>query len=179
MNNGVWNWPEEWYKDFHVITQLIPPTLMRMQEDTLIWKSRNGKFWKFSVSQAYKDLQSDDVDVTWSKIVWYTQNIPKHSFILWLAIQNILITQDKLKQWGSYDLMVCPLCYKDMDSHKHLFFKCIYAKKIWTKILNKLQLECDQLEWDDIVRKFADIFQGKTIDNIVRALCLAASVYFI
>ena len=139
----------------------------------------SGKLSKFSVSQTYQDMQIENMDVNWNKVVWYSQNIPKHSFILWLAIQNRLTTQDKIKSWGSYDLMVCPLCYKDMDSHQHLFFTCNYSQKIWGKILQKLQMDCHKLEWNDIIRKFAECYNGKNIDSIVRRLCLAASVYYV
>ncbi|PWA37534.1 RNA-directed DNA polymerase, eukaryota, Reverse transcriptase zinc-binding domain protein [Artemisia annua] len=102
--NGSWNWPEEWSTEFPMITQINTPSLDPMKEDTMMWKNRNGKLSKFSVSQTYQDMQIENMEVNWNKVVWYSQNIPKHSFILWLAIQTRLTTQDKIKSWGSYDI---------------------------------------------------------------------------
>ncbi|GJV16863.1 hypothetical protein Tco_1362186 [Tanacetum coccineum] len=33
-------------------------------------------------------------------------NIPKHAFILWMTVQESIATQDKIKSWGSYDMML-------------------------------------------------------------------------
>ncbi|GKC29645.1 hypothetical protein Tco_1036939 [Tanacetum coccineum] len=34
-------------------------------------------------------------------------NIPKHAFILYMVVRERLATQDKIKSWGSFDMMVC------------------------------------------------------------------------
>nr|GEU89064.1 hypothetical protein [Tanacetum cinerariifolium] len=46
----------------------------------------------------YNNVGSNDGIVKWHKLVWFSQNIPKHSFILWMAIQNKLVTQDKIRK---------------------------------------------------------------------------------
>ncbi|GJT12708.1 RNA-directed DNA polymerase, eukaryota, reverse transcriptase zinc-binding domain protein [Tanacetum coccineum] len=127
--------------------------------DQLMWRSKSGTLSKFSVKQAYYDIRNDEDQVRWSKLVWFSQNILKHAFILWLAILGRLTTQDKIRSWGSYDLMVCPLCCNEMDSHEHLFFQCEYSSSLWGMC--------------------ADMQNGKSLNSIVRRLCLAASVYFI
>ena len=106
--------------------------------DELMWKSKTGKMGRFSISQTYFDMQNEEESVRWKSLVWFTQNIPKHAFILWLAIQNRLVTQDKIRKWGYYHMMVCSLCLEDMDSHKHLFFKCKYARMFWAKVCLKI-----------------------------------------
>ena len=87
----------------------------------------------------------------WHKVIWFSQNIPKQAFVLWLAVQNRLMTQDRIKSWGSYDMMVCSLCHNDCDSHNHLFFKCEYAMKFWVKVKDKLVLRCEASNWNEIV----------------------------
>ena len=125
------------------------------------------------------DIKNEDEKVIWSRLVWYSQNIPKHAFILWLAVNNKLLTQDKIRKWGSYDLMVCSLCNKDMDSHSHLFFKCEYSEQLWKKVYQRLDIDCGDMEWDDIVIDLAGRFNGNSIRSIIRRLSLAACVYLI
>ncbi|PWA52734.1 reverse transcriptase zinc-binding domain-containing protein [Artemisia annua] len=162
-----------------MIVQLQNIVLDDNKRDQIAWKSRNGRLGKFKVQSAYFDLQDENTEVKWWKLVWFSQNIPKHSFVLWMAILNKLNTQDKVRSWGSYDLMVCPLCYSDMDSHSHLFFKCGYAKKFWEKMLLKMGSKCNTLEWNGLINEFASQSNGNTIGSIIRRLCLAISVYLI
>ncbi|PWA99639.1 RNA-directed DNA polymerase, eukaryota, Reverse transcriptase zinc-binding domain protein [Artemisia annua] len=147
--NGEWTWPEEWIVKYPVLNQIQAVNLIDGR-DELVWKSKKGKVGKFSVKQAYVDLQIEDEDVTWSKLVWFSQNIPKHAFILWLAIQKRLMTQDRLKNWGSYDMMICPLCCEDMDSHQHLFFTSKFSSAFWKEVCSKIDLQWK--EWNgDVV----------------------------
>ncbi|PWA51947.1 reverse transcriptase zinc-binding domain-containing protein [Artemisia annua] len=178
LRNGVWEWPCEWYKKYPIFNQVQTVTLSD-SNDELMWKSKKGIRGKFSIKQAYNDLQTEEESVKWNKLVWYSQNILKHAFILWLAIQNKLVTQDKIKKWGSYDMMICSLCYEDMDSHQHLFFDCKYAKQFWFKVCLKMGVHWNEMEWDNIVNLFAAMKNGNTITSIIRRLCLAASVYLI
>ncbi|PWA74759.1 RNA-directed DNA polymerase, eukaryota, Reverse transcriptase zinc-binding domain protein [Artemisia annua] len=172
--NDCWQWPSEWHDKFPMIVQLQNIALDNNKKDQIAWKSRNGKLGKFKVQNAYFDLQDENNEVNWWKLVWFSQNIPKHSFVLWMAILNKLNTQDKVRSWGSYDLMVCPLCYSDMDSHSHLFFKCSYEK-----MLLKMGSKCNNLEWNGLINDFASQSNGNSIGSIIRRLCLAISVYLI
>ncbi|GKA75372.1 hypothetical protein Tco_0781750 [Tanacetum coccineum] len=38
------------------------------------------------IKQTYNDLLVDEVDVDWWKLILFSQNIPKHAFIVWLAV---------------------------------------------------------------------------------------------
>nr|GEV93513.1 hypothetical protein [Tanacetum cinerariifolium] len=96
--------------------------------DEMVWKSKKGKMTQFSDKQAYDDLRNHKEEVPWNRLVWFFQNIPKRAFVLWMTIQNKLTTEDKIKKRGSFDMMICPLCQQDMDSHQHLFFQCAYVK---------------------------------------------------
>ncbi|GKC62035.1 hypothetical protein Tco_1089633 [Tanacetum coccineum] len=88
-------------------------------------ESLNGNLSKFSVKQAYYDIMKP----------------------------GKLNTQNKVRSWGLYDIMACPLCFTEMDSHNHLFF--------------------------EFVSKYASMQNGNSIRSIVRRFCLVASVYFI
>ncbi|GJY53070.1 RNA-directed DNA polymerase, eukaryota, reverse transcriptase zinc-binding domain protein [Tanacetum coccineum] len=71
--NG-WNWHVERYELFPQICHEV----------------------KFTVKQAYLDLTSDYLIAKWYKLSWFTQCTPKHNFIMWMAIQEKLLTQDNI-----------------------------------------------------------------------------------
>ncbi|PWA55517.1 reverse transcriptase zinc-binding domain-containing protein [Artemisia annua] len=139
----------------------------------------DGSLKKFSIRMAYSELHDGGDVVRWSKLIWFSQNIPKHAFLLWLAIQCKLPTQDKIRRWGNYDLMVCLLCYSDLDSHDHLFFNCSYTSKFWAKVMHKLKMDNSNTDWEGVVGAFVDSYNGSSVGSITRRLCLAASVYLV
>ncbi|GJX28468.1 RNA-directed DNA polymerase, eukaryota, reverse transcriptase zinc-binding domain protein [Tanacetum coccineum] len=172
-------WPKEWSTKFHMISQIGNVIVQHNRVDQVKQRSQSGTLSNFSVKQAYYDIRNNEEQVRWSKLVWFSQNIPKHAFILWLTILGRLTTQDKVKSWGSYDLMVCPLCCNGMDLLEHLFFKCGYSSSLWDMVKDRIKLKCYEVDWPLIVNKYADMQNGNSINSIVRRLCLAASVYFI
>ncbi|PWA62607.1 reverse transcriptase zinc-binding domain-containing protein [Artemisia annua] len=159
-------WPDEWLSKHPSLATVATCIIDESKEELTVW-------------EAYADMHCEKEDVTWSKIVWFSQNIPKHAFILWLAAQKRLTTQDRMKKWGSYDMMVCFLCTSDCDSNNHLFFQCSFASQFWNKVKQKIGLSSNAIEWKDIVRNMALKYNGSSIDSIVRRLGLAASVYLI
>ncbi|GKE83968.1 RNA-directed DNA polymerase, eukaryota, reverse transcriptase zinc-binding domain protein, partial [Tanacetum coccineum] len=90
-------WPAQWTGKYPQLT-LQSSIMLDNQCDALVWRSKKGKDSNFTVKQAYEDLKSQREDVQWSRLIWFSQNIPKHAFVLWMAIQNKLATQDKVKQ---------------------------------------------------------------------------------
>ncbi|GJT77731.1 putative RNA-directed DNA polymerase [Tanacetum coccineum] len=61
--------------------------------------SLNCKLGQFSVKSAWSDLTVSKPVVPWYKMVWFSQNIPRHAFIFWLAINRRLKTQDRIASW--------------------------------------------------------------------------------
>ncbi|GJX81464.1 reverse transcriptase zinc-binding domain-containing protein [Tanacetum coccineum] len=145
----------------------------------VIRRKKDGSLTEFSVRQTYYDLHNVNEVVIWNKLIWFSQNIPKHAFILWLAIQERLTTQDKVRKWGSYDLMMCPLCSNDMDSHNHLFFECEFSNKLWNMVKRRIEYHSSGQNWQDIITELSTLQNGNTIGSIIRRLCFAACVYLI
>ena len=42
----------------------------------------------YSMKNVYKKLIEDHLKVNWDFAVWNTLNLPKHMFIIWLAVQQ-------------------------------------------------------------------------------------------
>ncbi|GJW67965.1 RNA-directed DNA polymerase, eukaryota, reverse transcriptase zinc-binding domain protein [Tanacetum coccineum] len=140
------------------------------------WMEQYNGNWPEEWTNRFPNLE-DDVD--WWKIVWFSQNIPKHAFIVWLAIEGKLTTQDKIRQWGSWDVMCCALCKNDAESHSHLFFECEYSKTFWSKVVDKVGMACNNYKLNEIVAGLSKKTNGNSIDSIIRRICFAASVYLV
>ncbi|XP_062100702.1 uncharacterized protein LOC133806626 [Humulus lupulus] len=63
----------------------------------------------------------------WDKQVWGRLNVPKHSFILWMAIQDKLKTKVRLFKFKVIDEEVCGLCNIHKENVEHLFFHCSFS----------------------------------------------------
>ncbi|GJY52321.1 reverse transcriptase zinc-binding domain-containing protein [Tanacetum coccineum] len=173
------NWPDGWISKFPRLVGLQSIMLNEQANDEVKWKKSDGGVCEFTVNHAYRDLIAVEEDVKWWKVVWFSQNIPKHAFIVWLAIQNKLTTQDKSKQWGSYDVLCCALCKNNTASHLHLFFECRYSSEVWKNVMDKMGVGDRSYKWFEIVEEMSRTFNGNSINSIIRRLCLAASVYLI
>ncbi|GKB91388.1 RNA-directed DNA polymerase, eukaryota, reverse transcriptase zinc-binding domain protein [Tanacetum coccineum] len=179
MEEHKGNWPDGWISKFPRLVGLQSIMLNEQANDEVKWKKSDGGVCEFTVNHAYRDFIAVEEDVKWWKVVWFSQNILKHAFIVWLAIQNKLTTQDKIKQWGSYDVLCCALCKNNTDSHSHLFFECGYSSEVWKNVVDKMDVGDRSYKWFEIVEEMSRTFNGNSINSIIRRLCLVASVYLI
>ncbi|GJT06721.1 mediator of RNA polymerase II transcription subunit 14 [Tanacetum coccineum] len=63
------------------------------------------------------------------KVVWEMVGcIPRHFFMMWLAVHIRLKTHDTMGVWEKKDDMVCAFCKSVPDSHNHLFLSVIILK---------------------------------------------------
>ncbi|GJX20498.1 protein LAZ1 [Tanacetum coccineum] len=139
VSNGTWSWPQSWLlkaPDLDLITCLA---LVSSMADLWQWRDRNGNILSFSVAKAWEAIRPLGNQVAWSRIVWFSHNIPRHAFHLWLVMRHGLKTHDKMRQWdvrGDTDLNLlrCALCDNCPDSHTHLFFECTFSAKVWSYV---------------------------------------------
>ena len=52
---------------------------------------------KFNVKACYEFYRAKGSKLCWAKMVWHRSLMPKHSFMLWLSINERLLTRDKTK----------------------------------------------------------------------------------
>nr|GEW45364.1 hypothetical protein [Tanacetum cinerariifolium] len=149
------------------------------KNDKVVWKSCNGGFLDFSVSNVWENIRIRGTLVSWSNLVWFSQCIPRHSFILWLAIQGKLKTQDNMLHGDSNLRLLCTFCGKVTDSHDHLFFDCNFPNSIWVLLKNMVRLDNAPSRWCDIVKFMINRPINKSIWSILQRLVLGATVYFI
>ncbi|GJQ97553.1 RNA-directed DNA polymerase, eukaryota, reverse transcriptase zinc-binding domain protein [Tanacetum coccineum] len=102
IDNGKWTWPNEWFRRFNDVIN-IPVPILNELNDKAIWFNKKYEVMDFSVKEACNVLRTDMPSVMWYKHVWYTQCIPRHAFILWLAFKGRLKTQDRVKIMAKLD----------------------------------------------------------------------------
>ncbi|XP_062112163.1 uncharacterized protein LOC133823410 [Humulus lupulus] len=70
-------------------------------------------------------LQRDPVG--FAKAVWCSLSVPRHRFILWQLVLGHLLTRDNLVRCQiDVSSKFCPVCESVEESHKHLFFYCVF-----------------------------------------------------
>ncbi|GJR98086.1 RNA-directed DNA polymerase, eukaryota, reverse transcriptase zinc-binding domain protein [Tanacetum coccineum] len=99
IDEGRWKWPQDWRQKYPTVFNLNVPSLIEGKKDRIVWENSKGKGIKFSVKGVWEDLCDEQAVIIWHKMVWFSQCIPKHAFILWVAMQRRLSTQDRLLQW--------------------------------------------------------------------------------
>ncbi|GJU12498.1 retrovirus-related pol polyprotein from transposon TNT 1-94 [Tanacetum coccineum] len=108
-----------------------------IHKDKAIWRCNNGSLKDYSTKQVWGDYKVQHPKVDWRSLVWFSQNIPSHAFVLWMAIQKRLMTQDRIYQWNKDNSMKCCLCSSCMDSHDHLFFQFSLSSASWLIVKGK------------------------------------------
>ena len=154
------------------MTNLPVPNLINDCEDRVLWLNKKNKEVKFSVKEAWKALRIDSPRVIWYKHVWYSQCIPRHAFILWMAIRGRLKNQDKISRWYHNDNMLCPFCKSCKDSHSHLFFSCEFSKKVWDKLKVMCRLDDLSCIWAEVVSGISIRTANNTLWSIIQRLDL-------
>ncbi|KAK3189540.1 hypothetical protein Dsin_029101 [Dipteronia sinensis] len=76
----------------------------------------------YSVASTMASLKTPHPLVPWFELVWYSHNIPRMSFILWLAIKGRLSTLDSVHLYNPHVGTLCVLCSSSPETHAYLCF---------------------------------------------------------
>ncbi|GJX76493.1 RNA-directed DNA polymerase, eukaryota, reverse transcriptase zinc-binding domain protein [Tanacetum coccineum] len=164
---------------FKEVIDVPVPVLDHDRDDMALWFDKQNVEVRFSVKEAWRVLRPDVPKVLRHKHVWFSQCIPRHAFILWMAIKGRLKTQDRISRWFSADNMVCPFCKSCKDSHSHLFFQCGFAQGVWERLKSMNRLEDLSCVWAEIISGISIRKANNTLWSIIQRLVLGAAVYFI
>ncbi|XP_021985761.1 uncharacterized protein LOC110881945 [Helianthus annuus] len=184
ISEGNWNWPSHWLTSYPVLNQLPSINLSEGVRDVVLWKDINERLVPFSSSDAWECIRSRGTQVSWYNLVWFSQCIPRHAFVLWLVFRRKLVTQDRIRQWNidnkdCMNLMCCLLCHNNIDSHHHLFFECKYATEVWNCVNENSAMKAVGSNWDEIVSWLLPRARSRSIATIIGKLLVAATTYFI
>nr|GEV86156.1 hypothetical protein [Tanacetum cinerariifolium] len=91
--------PGEWLSQNSNIRQVKIPNLNKDNNDKVRWQSNEKNLVKFSVNKAWKDLSKNHEKVAWYNVVWFSNMISRHAFIIWLLMHSRLPTQARISKW--------------------------------------------------------------------------------
>ena len=105
-------------------------------------------------------------------------SLPKHKFIMWLAMLGRLRTKDFLWRIGVIEDQDCLLCSREYEHVQHLFFDCSYSKACLECIKQRIGWKCKASKLDKLARW---ILKAKQSSAKRRILCvvLTSLVYHI
>ncbi|XP_062100475.1 uncharacterized protein LOC133806383 [Humulus lupulus] len=119
-------------------------------------------------------LQRDSVG--FAKAVWCSLSMPRHHFILWQPVLGHLLTRDNLVRCQiDVSSKFCPACESVEESHKHLFFDCVFSQQVWEILKHWLGPGIWPNQWD----KWKQWLEGKPKNMMHRiyVASLPAAVY--
>ncbi|XP_075091940.1 uncharacterized protein LOC142172073 [Nicotiana tabacum] len=92
----------------------------------------------YSISRSYNKLLGPLSGMRNAELIWSSISQSKHRFITWLAVQDRLLTKERLKRLQIYvEHDQCCLCDQMLEeSSRHLFTDCIWIRKL------KAELAC-------------------------------------
>ncbi|XP_071708937.1 uncharacterized protein [Rutidosis leptorrhynchoides] len=179
VDHNVLRWPPDLLHKYPTLSTINCPMLTN-EKDYTVWKY-NDKVVEFSVFHAWNAIRPQAPVVDWFPIVWYSQCIPCHAFLLWMVIKKKLKTQDRLRDWevqnGSN--LVCVFCKRCVETHEHLFFECEYSAAVWMKVKTRIQMVVNSTQYLNIMNFLRPIAARNRVDLVVVKLVFAASIYFV
>nr|XP_043633145.1 uncharacterized protein LOC122604320 [Erigeron canadensis] len=98
--NGVWNWPDQWRSDYPILNRIPGPMLQSDIKDELGWVDVAGIVTDYSSKACWDTIRVRQAEVPWTHVIWFSQSIPRHAFLVWLIVRKKLKTQDMLMQWN-------------------------------------------------------------------------------
>ncbi|KAK4383529.1 hypothetical protein Sango_2767100 [Sesamum angolense] len=168
-------WQDAWDErdtDIIGITSHLPP-LQSSAADCISWRSSSGDF---TFQAAVSLIQPTTPRVSWYVLLQGNFKIPRHGFILWMAILGKLSTMDK--PWVPRAENGCVLCGGLFDeTHDHLFFKCSYSKRCLSILSRKIRFQWPFLEWQTGLIWASKRWRGPHLINAAFRATLAALVY--
>ncbi|XP_074289313.1 uncharacterized protein LOC141614467 [Silene latifolia] len=84
---------------------------------------------EYSAQVGYSWLEEEVADVHWYPWIQNRIMLPKHSFFIWLVVQNRLLIQDRLLKMNIIQENCCFLCGDSEESIDPLFFLCPFSQQ--------------------------------------------------
>jgi hypothetical protein len=143
--------------------------------DPPVWiVSKNGSYVS---SETWNFLRDKKEEVDWWKMVWFPYAIPKHAFIVWLAVQDRLITGAQMVKWGYKGEVKCLFCHNQIESREHLFFECSFSYRIWNFCMLRCQVNNFSVSLDEVLKVGIRKWKSKNLKGLLCRLVLGSVIY--
>ncbi|GKD91172.1 RNA-directed DNA polymerase, eukaryota, reverse transcriptase zinc-binding domain protein [Tanacetum coccineum] len=166
IRGDKWSWPVT-LQNLSVLKSIHVPKLSDGIKDKFLWYTNDGKTVNYSTKKAWKDWRNTSDKVRWHDFVWFSNCTPKHSFIMWIAVQGRLTTQERLIKWYLDKQVAClfredivnfMIVKKHNKSIKSLLLRLILAAcvyYIWTE-RNKRHFTNEKQNCKEVVANVED-----------------------
>ncbi|GKV34604.1 hypothetical protein SLEP1_g42967 [Rubroshorea leprosula] len=175
VQGNYWNWPLARSQQLVQIQMALFDKLYPKEgvKDSIIWlPSRSGTF---NTGSTWHWLRERQDKVPWHRLVWFSQSIPKHSFISWLAIHDRLTTRARQKKWAANINDTCLFCNSEAETSAHLFFKCSYTKQVWHKLCEMVGIPFTDT-WQELLAWMGKKVRRKSLYTILIKLSWTTAV---
>lgn len=125
-------------------------------QDYYEWEINYKTYTSFKTGIIYDCFMEQCPDVSWHASVWISRAIPRHSFHMWLVIQNRIPTRDRLIQWGLQVDHRCLLCNRNQETIDHLFFSCDFSYDLWNLVAKRLEI-LPNMNWADTLEQITSL----------------------
>ncbi|PWA36015.1 hypothetical protein CTI12_AA604180 [Artemisia annua] len=75
--------------------------------------------------------------------------------VTWLATKNRLATGERMECWNTNVHIGCSFCAELKETWEHLFFDCLYSRKIWEALVGGLMGSDYTWEWTNILNQIS------------------------
>ncbi|KAF5184156.1 hypothetical protein FRX31_026256 [Thalictrum thalictroides] len=164
------------------------------EPDKLIWTPHPQG--RFTIKTTYEVIRQRRELRPWTQIIWGEHIRPRHSFVLWLAIQDTLPMQEKLVEWNKINISNCYLCSQGLQAMDQTQMPIHYpnrsrprARTVWYPEICSTRLWGHVMEWCGVKRLVDQApaewiwifhaFKGKSLKKLMIQSALAATVYWI
>lgn len=177
IQENTWHIPAQLRRAMPDITVAIEEEIeISGENDEIVWTaSLHGDF---TFKDTYHCIRNGVAPVAWHSLVWFSHNIPRHSFIAWMLLKEGLKTLVKLKQWNVVQSEVCILCSQHREDENHLFHECQYAACVWNQLINLAGYNRVRAQrWEDELVWFIIHSKGEECKALALKLIFNAGIY--
>ena len=178
VSHSVWNVRGHRSRYFHTLYDRIQAEQVPLEShgsDMVLWRQSEDDYKPcFSASKTWKQIRSRKATVFWNKVVWFTQAVPRFSFIVWLAVKNRLSTGDRMRAWGIQQ--ACVLCGEIDETRDHVFFAYPYSFTVWGMVAHRLTGAQTGPDWITTLQ-FISMNSLQIMDRILLKMKFQTSIY--
>ncbi|XP_019264286.1 PREDICTED: uncharacterized protein LOC109241913 [Nicotiana attenuata] len=114
----------------------------------------------------------------WKALVFQNAARPKAQFIMWLLIQDRLMTCDRLINWKINVEPECVMCKQENETRDYLFWQCPYATQVWNKMCRWLgRQQLGNGNWQQFLQWTIRQAKGKSTYAMTFRMIFAETVY--
>lgn len=133
-----------------------------------------------NIRDIYCKMIGDMPKVPWKTLMIRNEARPKAVFILWLQIQDKLVTINKLHNWGKDIDQTCILCRQQSETRDHLYIHCIYTTNVWRRIVRWQKWQWNQkTNWEEHLAWMIQSSRGRSVKTQIFKMVYAEMVYLI